>query len=742
MKLPFALNSSTRRLPTATAISVTRDLIGLFTTQSRPSPKLARALHVPSHSHQKIVPGLQTGSSTAARDRNIEQLTDISKNFAVAAPLASDLIPLLARGVREQTELTSSVAAKAPQRGAKQPLPRISASSSTDIYTTTNPAPATHHLKMAAIDDGAGQGSNINAAAIDSAGNKTFEMQTREVDAVKAVTPLAAKPNITNSGNFGAGKPNEDHPYKGKRKSAKHNKHANAKNNTTTEQPNSLPATPLKASLEQHQLSHGGVDPDGSAGAMNGRKFSNKYRSETSDWNSQGKSHAGPNGRGNFNNKIRGGGSGRPHRSNTCDDDRTLRHNSYHNNGGFHSVRGDPRGQLYDPSTSKTNVKNNSSPAKSMVNSNIANDSFAMYPQHPYDEPIHDTFGYTSPSGMWRPHMQPSYGPPPAFTQPQATMTPPLGMGVLIPLPFAPARQNQVLAPQDTAQVLPSVTGMKGVTPVITGSNEHPPIELGNSVLNTAAASEVPAEVTTSKIDSPLSNPSTAITSSIYDPRPAHMRIEGLMTTIVGELQHLKLRITPGVEHRLSVSDMARYLDTCMDLCKLVGGASVELSKENAALWSRLEGVPGMAAAPTNAVVCRDGVPNAGSKIGRDHITPQQHLSVKLPIKTVNANNVNFDQYKEHSSNVADHTLPSGAQTHFIPQIPTYAGYCIGGPSDGQSNCNTNVEHMTGGQPWWVQKKQHEFLEGEKGSLKLAFAGKGAVKNVAKEGAKEVATGG
>ena len=102
-----------------------------------------------------------------------------------------------------------------------------------------------------------------------------------------------------------------------------------------------------------------------------------------------------------------------------------------------------------------------------------------------------------------------------------------------------------------------------------------------------------------------------------------------------------------------------------------------------------------------------------------------------------------FNQRKERGFSATGcalptYTLPSGAQTYCVPPIPTYAGYSTDATPNRLLNGDSNTESMSRGQPWWVQKRQHEFLESERGRLGSSIGQKDVAEDAAKEVGMEV----
>ena len=93
------------------------------------------------------MPGFPTRASIEDRERTKAELIAFSKTFAIACAPASDLIPLLARGEREQAAVARTATAKAAQPGARRPLPRAAEplSSATKSLAAS---PIFEHLSM------------------------------------------------------------------------------------------------------------------------------------------------------------------------------------------------------------------------------------------------------------------------------------------------------------------------------------------------------------------------------------------------------------------------------------------------------------------------------------------------------------------------------------------------------------------------------------------------------------------
>lgn len=176
---------------------------------------------------------ITTNIDEEQRSRIKSDFVNFSRSFAIASTAPRDLIPLLARGEREQTAVAKAVVQKANQPGARLPLPRLYMTSNSPADTTS----IEHSLEMATIHNAAAVEPPLESAGrvppkvaiprtttSDNASSKTFAMQNREVDAVKAATPVLA-PSKSYS-QF----PNNDHVRKEPLKSDHKGEGASSKN--------------------------------------------------------------------------------------------------------------------------------------------------------------------------------------------------------------------------------------------------------------------------------------------------------------------------------------------------------------------------------------------------------------------------------------------------------------------------------------------------------------------------------
>ena len=591
------------------------------------------------------------------RARLRAELVEFSKDFAIACTPPSDIIPLLARGEREQAAVATAAVQKAATLSARRPLPRLSthttfASNSSASSPRTAPIIVVNAVKMA----------NLTAPNFsEPAGNKSFAMQNREVDAVKAVVPLPSteQPSAFTKAESIRGHPNDDSVRKPTssdipQKAAKKKSFKPSKQRLQDDLAHAT-AQPAYAEASTHWTVHGGADE-----FMGGNAQLQEHKDMQGWGNDENKNRGPGTGQMPFNNKgygkykSRGGGLKRNNRSNTINEQGPQRGQRYQpDNTDFRSLRGNPH----------RSYPENHGPAvlgKEFFSGGSVTYDGPYEQPHQYDVPADDPLGVRSPSGSWYPrhqnqsklalHMQ-AQGLPPAFVPSSAMMLPPpppppSAKQPTVSLPFAQSSKSLVL-PQSAMSTTSSTT--------LTTTNNTPSMSASETVV--AASSDDGSFDGVKKSDKP-----TALIASnvpFHDPRPANMRIESLMTTIACELEQLKRRVLPGTEHKISPLEIARYLDSCMNLCKHVTTASAELTEENKSLGRAL------AATDTHGV-------------GEETDRTTHHVSTGLKIGGVahsRAQSLDRSMTGSKSMPQQKYRLPSGATTEFPPLIPTYEGY-------------------------------------------------------------------
>jgi hypothetical protein len=369
-------------------------------------------------------------------------------------------------------------------------------------------------------------------------------------------------------------------------------------------------------------------------------------------------------------------------------------------NDGFRSVRGDPH-RLYDDkaplvprNTTSRSTANHSSPFQNDI---------LVY------GPTPDGTAFVTPSDAWYPSheahammVQQMYGPPPQFMHQhdsqQMKWLSQASNKMLRPLPVAQTKDGQFLppTPRERSSVQTPGDTRGTVVKVPTGVQNKPSV-------SSAATLVEPAQIRVSKHDSKTMNSPIKEDLPYVDARPAHIRIESVMKSIAGELEYIKTRIHPAGEHGITPEDMARYLDTCMGLCKHVSKAAADLVGENEALKKHT--MPSSAKA--GPIGAPSGHDNGGLKIGS---TPHSRTHSRTQ-SNISANTVQ----------VSKHIRPSGAQTFYPPLVPQYEGYMISKQPRARSVESQNVESAMKG-PWWYHGSRELLSNGAEQSTMLNSA--------------------
>jgi hypothetical protein len=507
-------------------------------------------------------------------------------------------------------------------------------------------------------------------------GTKSFDMQNREVDAAKSRTPSgqATAPYNSFSKLAPGSQDNANGPqapihtkgsslgdggmYKGKKKGSKAK---NSKfNGENTHQPDKL--------IEQRQL----VKNNNSTGRKN---KGNSYFDGGKPFNQH------HDDRGNFN---KSGGFVRSNRANTVYENHMPRPRPQVNdNPGHHSLRSGHYAKI-TPVNRKVPPNADHGPPSHLT--------------HRHHLPLVDPMGFRSPSGSWYPHENPQmmiaqhfqHGPPPPFlsSMPQS----PLRIPVFMP----PQQQHgPPLSPTREHVLPPPSMGVIGPQPTFT-SLAHTTAQNTPSTGSTATVVSASAAATNQNSSaSAIQTPRQAHIPS--DPRPTAIRIDSLVTTIIGQLEGLKTRIIPGAKNEIAPTEMARYLDTAICMCKDVQIVSLELAEDNKMMLNQI------------VAICGNGNNSQernGAKIGG-----VGHCSHSASPRGQSVNGSNNDNVSAPLSN-------SDIITDFVLPVPEYAGFIIDRNRTEQSIKDKNL--ISANLPWWLKKERWQrinFATGEEAGV-------------------------